>query len=140
MKRDWSLLQVLLAHFESETVEQFLKNMQEPEKWTEGQYFSDHLSGESEDRKAKRIVYEHLRLLADGGYIDGIRITVSLNNQYMVAFSNPRLTNEGHDLLQALRSNGLWEKIKEMAKSKGVELSLTTVKALIPYALKQIFE
>lgn len=140
MKRDWSLLQILLTHFESETVEQFLKNIQEPEKWTEGQYFSDHLSGESEDRKAKRIVYEHLRLLHDGGYVDGVSIVVPMDNQYEVAIGNPRLTNEGHDLLQALRSNGLWSKIKEMAQSKGVELSLATVKALIPYAMKQIFE
>ena len=140
MKRDWTLLQTLLAHFEAETIGGFLDSLKEPAGWKEGQNFPDHLTSKSEDRKEKRIVYEHLRLLIDGGYIDGISVTVSMDNRYLVARGNPRLTNEGHDLLQALRSHGLWSKIREVAQAKGIELSLATVKALIPYALKQIFE
>ena len=140
MERNWTLLQVLLAHFEGETIDGFLRGMKEPHRWVEGQSFPDYLSGESEEKKARRIVYEHLRLLLDGGYIDGLDITDSTSGQYIIVPRNPRLTNEGHDLLQALRSNGLWGKIKEMAQSKGVELSLATIKALMPYALKKIFE
>ena len=140
MKRDWLLIQTLLAHFETETIDRFLSGMKEQTRWIEGQSFSDHLADNSEEQKMKRIVYEHLRLLIDGGYIDGVDVRVSMDNRYMVAIGNPRLTNEGHDLLQALRSDGLWSKIREVAQAKGIELSLATVKAIIPYALKQIFE
>lgn len=141
MKRDWSLLQVILAHFETETIEKFINDMETPRKWVEGQYFSDKCRELEEDEKAQRIIFEHIRLLIDAGYVDGIDIRGGARgNDYSYGIYNPRLTNEGHDLLQAMRSEGLWPKVKSCAKTLGVEISMQTLKGLIPYALKKMTE
>ena len=139
MKRDWSLLQVILAHFETETIEKFINDMETPRKWVEGQYFSDRCRELEEDEKAQRVIFEHIRLLIDGGFVDGIEIRGGARgNDYSYGIYNPRLTNEGHDLLQAMRSNKLWEKVKGLAQQTGVEISMQTLQYLIPSALKNI--
>ena len=139
MKRDWSLLHVILAHFESETIENFIDDMKEPRKWFEGQYFSDRCKQLSEDEKAQRIIFEHIKLLINAGYVDGIEINGGARgNDYTYAFYNPQLTNEGHDLLQAMRSENLWEKVQETAKKTGIEISIQTLQYLIPSVLKNV--
>lgn len=136
MKRDWNLLHVLLAHFESESIEDFIDDMSKTDRWTEGQYFSDHLKTDVEKRKA--VVYEHLALLSDGAYIKGVELQLN-DRGYSCGLFHPRLTNAGHDLLQAMRSDTLWNKVKKAAKEKGIELSIQSLKFLIPFAYKQLF-
>lgn len=46
------------------------------------------------------------------------------------AISAPDLTWQGHDLLDMLRSKPVWERIKTVAKEKGIELTFDAVKAL----------
>ena len=43
---------------------------------------------------------------------------------------------DGYDLLATLTSKPLWERIKQVAREKGIELSFDAVKALAPLALK----
>ena len=138
MKRDWDLIRVILAHVESETLPEFLADLENQKTWIEGQFFSEHLKTEDETKKAKRIINEHLRLLLDGGYIEGVYITKGADSFYQVSTGDPCLTNQGHDLLQAIRSEGLWPKIKSCAKSLGIEISMQSLKFLIPYALKEL--
>ena len=56
----------------------------------------------------------------------------------MYSLSNPRLTMSGHDLLDTMRSSGIWETIKTTAQKKGIELTFDAVKAIGIVALKQI--
>jgi len=43
----------------------------------------------------------------------------------------------GHDLLDTMRSAGMWETIKSTAKTKGIELTFDAVKALGALALNK---
>lgn len=52
--------------------------------------------------------------------------------------SSPRLTMTGHDLLDTMRSKPVWEKVKETAQSKGIELTFEAVKMRGTWALKQV--
>lgn len=140
MKRDWDLIRVILAHVESETLPEFLADLENQKTWIEGQFFSDYMKNVDEKKKAERIINEHLKLLIDGGYVEGIYVTKGAGCFYQVSIDDPCLTNQGHDLLQAIRSEGLWPKVKSCAKSLGVEISMQTLKGLIPYALKKMTE
>lgn len=136
MKRDWNLWRLLLAHVEAETLARYLSEMTEYRQFAEGQFFPEHVKGETE--KLKRIVFEHLKLLIEAGLIAGVTVDYGIDGKYSYGLHNPRLTNAGHDFLQAMRSDTLWNKVKSAAKEKGLELSISTVKALIPYALKAV--
>jgi hypothetical protein len=46
----------------------------------------------------------------------------------------------GHDLLDTMRSTTIWEKIKVTGKSKGIELTFDTIKAMAAVALKNLLE
>lgn len=140
MKRDWDLIRVILAHIESETFLEFINDVESQKTWIEGQFFSNYMKNEDEKKKAERIINEHIRLLQDGGYIEGVYVKKGAGVYYQVSISDPCLTNQGHDLLQALRSEGLWPKVRSCAKSLGVEISMQSLRFLIPYALKQMTE
>ena len=43
MKRDWDLIRVILAHVESETLPEFLADLENQKKWIEGQFFSEQM-------------------------------------------------------------------------------------------------
>lgn len=136
MKRDWDLFQVILAHFETETIEKFFLDLCD-QKWIEGQYFSNRVSDNS---RASRVVYEHLILLIEAGYVKGVIVNVSVDGKYSAGFPNPQLTNDGHDFLQSIRSRSIWNTIKELAQSHSIELSLSIIKSLTPIAIDRIFK
>jgi len=48
------------------------------------------------------------------------------------------MTWEGHELLDKMRSEKLWNQIKKTAREKGVSLSFEAVKALGTYALTRL--
>ena len=140
MKRDWSLIRVLLAAIEDGTLHQFLKDCDEQTEWIEGQSISDFADANQKKKETAQIIYEHLWLLKDGGYIDGVSIPVSKQGFSCVPSARPRMTNAGHDLLGTLRSQGLWSKIKEVSKEKGFELGMESLKTIAPIILKKIVD
>ena len=74
---------------------------------------------------------EHALLLWDAGFLKGIDAS-TLSGR---AVLSPDLTWEGHDLLETMRSQAVWERIKTVAKDKGIELTFDAVKALGRMAL-----
>lgn len=50
----------------------------------------------------------------------------------------PELTWQGHDLLETIRSQAVWERIKTVARDKGLELTFDAVKALGGAALSWV--
>jgi hypothetical protein len=74
----------------------------------------------------------HAFLLLDAGYITAIDAT-TLDGRGLL---NPELTWEGHDLLDTIRSKSVWERIKQLAKDKGIELTFDAVKVLAAKALE----
>lgn len=137
MKRDWDLIRKQLTDVEEEN-NLFSELPSEP-KWTDQseEVFFDqqkkYISTESR-------IFGHLELLVDNGYIDGLQIIRTMDGRFHYGTSNPRLTMIGFDLLDTMRSNTIWEKIKTTAKTKGIELTFDAIKGLGTLALKSALE
>ena len=72
-----------------------------------------------------------IHLMVEAGLVHGHS---RLEDSIPLAFAT-RLTWEGHELLDKIKSEGVWNKIKSAAKEKGIELSFDAVKMLGKAAL-----
>jgi len=113
MKRDWDVIRQVLAEIEDDDRERLTY-------------------GDREDR----IKTGHAFLLRDAGFLSGIDASTMDGR----ALLTPKLTWEGHELLAAMRSKPLWERIKHAARDKGIELSFAAVVALGKVALASLIE
>jgi len=111
MKRDWEVIRAILIAAEE----------MEPNS----QLNSCDVPGYD-----NQVVAAHMDMLHDAGYIDA-RFLRSTN---LTAFLI-KTTYTGHDLLDTIRSEGMWTKIKSVAKTKGVELTFEVVKQVGKYVL-----
>jgi hypothetical protein len=122
MKRDWDVIREVLLEVES---------VPEEGRVNFGYAISSKQAG------AERSKAEHAFLLRDAGYLSAIDVGDLDANRML----GPVLTWAGHDLLDTLRSKPVWERVKTMAKDKGLELTFDTVKALgkvaLDYVIKQ---
>lgn len=139
MKLDWNLMRVILAHIESETIKEFLNDANSLSEWKEGQLLSDRRDQKQDP--SVREVYSHIKMLAEGGYIEGLHVQESLDGFFDIGISaNPSLTLDGHALLETLRTNGFIDKLRAFAKEKSAPLTFETFKlvsaALLPTLLK----
>ena len=133
MKRNMQLIQVILAHIESGTIETFLENCEEEAQWAEGQSLDEHLLESQKKEETAQIVLEHLWLCEDAGLVADIGVTTGSGLGFVWSHgARPRLTNAGHDLLGALRSKGVMEKLKQISADKRIDLTLQALKLLIP--------
>lgn len=71
----------------------------------EAEASEDPLFGPFDDEDEKR--YEHARLLCDAGLFQQVQSGVF------------RMTNQGHDYLDAIRDDGVWKKTKEAVSTTG---------------------
>lgn len=139
MKLDWNLMRVILAHVEAETIKEFLDDADSLSEWKEGQLLSDRRDQKQDP--SVRIVYSHIKLLANGGYIEGLNAREALGGGFTLSMSaNPSLTLDGYALLETLRTKGFVDKLRAFAKEKSVPLTFETFKlvsaALLPTLLK----
>ena len=136
MKRDLKLIRVILAHIEAGTIEEFLESCDEDSAWAEGQMLSDHMEEAQKKRENAQVVFEHVWLCETAGLTAGIEsIESNLGFRFPRLSARPRLTNKGHDLLGAMRSDGLMTKLRRFASEKGVEITLETAAVLVPKML-----
>ncbi len=138
MKQDWDLLRVLLAAIESETLAAFLKDAEKVEAWKEGQLLSER--NKAKQNAGLRIVLLHLKMLIDDGMVTGVEVHyASIGQRYVYSFrGDPLLTSKGYKLLATLRSEGAWDKMKDLAKSKGIELTFDTIQMLASTVIKRM--
>ena len=68
----------------------------------------------------------HLKLLLDAGLIEG---TVRQGRD--VSFAIQRLTWAGHDFVERSRNEGVWRKVMEEVKSKGVSMTIEVLGKLL---------
>jgi hypothetical protein len=119
MKRDWDLIrQVLLEVEELDTHTRDKK-----------QYGIRY--GERSDTDA---LAEHALLLYENGYLEAIDAG-TMSGPGIVA---PKLTWQGHELLDTMRSGPVWNRVKTIASDKGIELTFDAVKALAKIAFDAI--
>ena len=71
----------------------------------------------------------HVRLLVESGYLRGSRVggAIGPGPERWVVFD---LTNSGHDFLDAIRSDTVWNTMKAKLQSSGITLALDSLKKL----------
>jgi hypothetical protein len=76
----------------------------------------------------------HIRLLHEAGLIDAINMSSNDGETW----SATALTHSGHDFLDTMMADTLWNKTKSIALQKFGTLSLEALKAAIPLALAHL--
>ncbi len=107
MKRNWDTIREILLATEN----------LEPEKTLDLSYF--------EPDRAHDISY-HVELLKEAGLVDA-EITKTISRG-PTAFFLKRLTWHGHELLDAIRNESVWNKTKGKFSDKGGEMTFELVK------------
>lgn len=137
MKLDWNLMRTILAHVESETIEEFINDVDSLAEWKEGQLLSERR--ECGQDASVRVVFTHIKLLVDSKYIEGLHVTESLDGRFSIGISaNPTLTLEGYSLLETVRTKGFMEKLRAFSKEKTVPLTLGTLKLIAPVVVSKL--
>lgn len=109
MKRDMNLIRLLLLSQEGEKID---------------------LSGYTENQ----IIY-HGALLIEAGLIDG-KVQKGVNGEPAGCICI-KLTWAGHDFLDAARNEGIWNKVMNGAKSKGISLTFALAKEFLLIELRK---
>lgn len=116
MQRDWDFTRELLTEIEEE-VDTY-------KKYNKSELAEKYL--------------QHIRMLNDGGFTTGITAKKTVGGHWQFMQNNPHLTWVGHDLLNTLRSQTVWEKIKQRSQETGIDLTTDSIKALGAWAMKTI--
>lgn len=127
MKRDWDIARQVLVDIEEDTDP--MQHMSSEPIWenqTEQQYKEEMRQYHAEENR----IFGHVELLLESGCIAGIEVIRFGVDSWGYSLHGPRLTMAGHDLLETMRSQGLWEKIKSTAKSRSIELTVDSIKAI----------
>ena len=109
MRRDWQKIKEVLEDIERDRLEAKIHALQP----------------EDED-----IYFGHLLLVIDGGMAEGISLTPRPRNQWNYGFEVPRLTFTGHDLLDSLRSNTVWNEVKRRSSELLIPVTTTLIKVV----------
>ncbi len=68
-----------------------------------------------------------MRLLRQGGFIKANILESNSGDGRINAALARSLTNSGHELLDTIRSDTVWEKVQEKFKASGVEMTFDLV-------------
>lgn len=117
MKRNWDIIRDVLI---------------ETEALNSAQFETIQYGPTSESEKPEKDA--HGVLLWKAGFIEGIDASC-MDGDAILAQG---LTWNGHELLETIRSQAVWECIKVTAREKGIELTFDAVKALGKIALTSI--
>ena len=130
-------MRTILAHVEAETIEEFVNDANNLDEWKEGQLLSER---RNRDQDASiRVVFSHIKLLVDSGYIEGLYVTESADGHFQIGIAaNPSLTLDGYSLLETVRTKGFVDKLKAFAKEKTVPLTPGTIKLISAAAIQKL--
>ena len=94
----------------------------------EEQYISTVIIDLKIEGYAKEQVAYHCSIMCDAGLILSYK-PVYAGNQ-LFGFTVGRLTWEGHDFLDKIRSDTVWNKVKSTIKKRGLPMILDTIKTI----------
>ncbi len=115
MKRDWELVRVILCRLEDMDT-------------TNGSLDANDV----EDYSPEFVSY-HMNLLDEAGLIEANCAKPLSGPMQCFAFS---LTWEGHEFLDKIRTETVWNKTKDLIQSKGIDLSFDAIKYAASTVLK----
>lgn len=128
MKRNWDLIRNILCALEEDRFVEYVRSGGLSDKET--QKFTDLKSGridteslEEAKNNRRNEIWLHVELLIDCGVIQNTQFDrEGVNNNY-------RLSMQGHDFLENLRNQEVWDKIKNQAFKSGAKLTWTFITA-----------
>lgn len=109
MKRDWDTIRELLVKVEACTL---------PAEMVDLSQFPD-------DEKAA--VSYHMQLLIEAGLVHGK--VLQIMGREAKPFMAQRLTWQGHELLDSIRNETVWQRVKKGFVEKGIDMSFDLVKS-----------
>lgn len=109
MKRDMELCRKILFAIEEQYVDTALHNLQIP-KYT-----------------MEQVAY-HCKILKEAGLITNYKALFASN--HIVGFGVGSLTWEGHDFLDKIREDTIWNKTKGLIKNKALPMTLDVIKEI----------
>jgi hypothetical protein len=114
MVRDWELVREILVKLES----------LEPQ---------EELGAEDIEGFDNRAVNHHLQIMMEAGLIEVIE------SQLLDRWEGKatRLTWDGHEFLDQIRSETVWRKVKDRLSKEGLSASFHAIKTLADYFVKQ---
>lgn len=121
MKRDFELVRKLLFFFEE-------KADMSPVLWTS--------PPEIEGYEVEVVKY-HLILLYQGGLVDGEPMQSTTSDRIIDMGAVFSLTWEGHEFLEKIRADEVWERIKQKTVSTGWNLTFQALSAVATWFLQQ---
>ena len=89
---------------------------------------------EIDGRDAELVSY-HVQILMEAGLVVGECSKTTGRPLHCTAH---RLTWEGHELLDRVRSHAAWNKIKGVAREKGLDMTLDVIKAAAKMVIETI--
>ncbi len=117
MKRDWELVRKILLELEQQSTARSLIR-------------SNSIEGYDDE-----VVSYHIHLLIEAGLIRG---WCSETTNADLDCTASRLKWEGHEFLDKIRSDTIWNKTKALLKEKGVELTVETIKIAVSAVVRGI--
>lgn len=108
MKRNWDVIRKIMVKLEELPTES-------------GQLDSDSICGVDNET-----AFYHMRMMIEAGLaVGGCPEMLGARHGYLL-----RLTWDGHEFLDKIRRDTVWNKVKEIAKTKSIDLSSDVVKAV----------
>jgi len=77
-------------------------------------------------------VVGHLRLIDDAGFVEARFLTTMDNDGAIVI----RMTNAGHDFLEASKQPTMWEQAKAQIKSGGLPMTISVIREVFESLIK----
>lgn len=109
MKRDWDVIRAILLGLENSSSARAALNMNG---------FEGH--------DPQEVAY-NMQLLHEAGCIEASILQSHDGTGRINAAIAKRMTNKGHDLLDSMRSDTIWSKVKDTFTSKGVDMTFDLV-------------
>jgi len=118
MKRDWDVIRAVMLRVE------------------EGDGVKEVSSSDFPPIDPSLVAY-NMFLLREAGLAEGSgREPGTVNGEPLQWID--RLTWQGHEVLDRIRGEPLWSRIKDVAKEKGVDITVDSIKALTKIALDRL--
>lgn len=81
------------------------------------------------------LIYYQIKKMNEAGFTNGGTIGMGRS---AYEFFEVEITYQGHSFLKQMLNDNIWNKTKEVAKKGGLELTLESVKQIIPFVYQTI--
>ena len=124
MKRDWQTIRVILEQVESGKLKQ---------------YYESRKFDDDPDVRSEENFLGHIEILIDAGILKHCSVKRDTYGRFANFYPNGVfISMHGHDLLDAMRDESLWERLITKARQSGLSLSWEVIKASMPVVIGEM--